>query len=250
MARVTELRIRADWGLVKVAYLPALAAGMGASKFFWPLILFSFRIAPCGLCVLLSRWGNHVEEWMRCKPLFQITDFGLRYEDGGAPAEYDWSDIVGIVMHRRNTIPPWRTNGSTEITPPFWLSISVRGEPPRLIGSQDGYLDRERYLEHYSDMTGELIEAAAPTQDNEEVGLSTEGYIDRSRYLGPATDDCDSSTKNEGDGDITTICVWPRQVVGGLFSLVRFARELQLHLIERSERGEIPSLLPPKGIRA
>ena len=243
MARVRELRIRADWGLVRIAYLPAIAAGMGISKFLWPLLLFTFRIAPCGLCILLSRWGNHVEEWMNCKPLLQITDNGLRYEDGGAAVEYDWSDIVGIILHRRNSIPPWRTGGSTEITPPLWLSINVRSERARPVGSQEGYLDRTRYLEHYSETTGELFETAAPNPGIEDLDLSNDGYVDRSRYLGPA--------KEEGtDEKVTTICIWPRQVVGGLFSLTRFARELQRNLIERSEWGEIPSLLPSKGNRA
>lgn len=43
-----------------------------------------------------------------------------------------------------------------------------------------------------------------------------------------------------------TISIWPRQVVGGLPSLVRFAKELQRRLVLVSARGEIPSLLPAK----
>ena len=44
--------------------------------------------------------------------------------------------------------------------------------------------------------------------------------------------------------DLRTICVWPRQVRGGLFSLMRFAKELQLQLLERADRGEIRRLMP------
>jgi hypothetical protein len=82
-----------------------------------------------------------------------------------------------IALHRRSSIPLWRTNGSLEIgTPRFWLEISVRQR-----GNQ-----------------------------------------------------------------VRRICVWPRQVVGGLFSLMRFARELQRKLIAVADGGGIPSLLPRK----
>ena len=81
-------------------------------------------------------------------------------------------------MHRRSTIPFWRTDGRVKTgTPPFWLAITLR-EPAK---------DLHR-----------------------------------------------------------TICIWPRQVVGGLFSLMRFAKELQRHLVERADRGEIPRLMPEK----
>ena len=169
MARVRELRIRADWQVVRFVYLPAIAVG-----------LTPFHL--CSLCIFCSRWGHHIEEWIGRKPLFRITEAGLRYEDGGTPIEYGWPTITGIVLHRRNTIQFWKTDGDIGIASPrFWLAISMY-----------------------------------------------------------------EATK----GETHTICIWPRQVVGGLFSLARFARELQSHLIERSERGEIPSLLPSKGNRA
>lgn len=44
-----------------------------------------------------------------------------------------------------------------------------------------------------------------------------------------------------------TICVWPRQVVGGLPALYRFARALQAALVQAAARGEAPSRLPDKG---
>jgi len=164
MARVTELRVRGDWQLIRFVYLPAAAVG---------LVPFE----PCALCIFCCWWGHHIEEWARRKPLLRITDDGLRYEDGGKPVRYQWRDITGIALHRRNTIPLWRTNGSLEIgTPRFWLAISVR---------------------------------------------------------------------QHGD-QVRTICVWPRQVVGGLFSLMRFARELQRSLIAVADRGEIPLLLSRK----
>lgn len=237
MVSVTELRIRPDWGFVKFAYLPALAGGMVATKYLWPALLLSFRIAPCGLCVLLARWGHHVEEWLNCKPLLQITETGLRCEDGGPATEYEWDAIVGIAMCRRNDIPPWRTNGSVALGPPFWLAITVRGEP--LTNCNRGYLDRERYLtSHHSTSSTSRNDRALAAEDASL--FSTDGYIDRGasfgqRANGPADED-----------NLRTICVWPRQVTGGLFSLMRFAKELQAQLLERAERGEIPSLLPEK----
>jgi hypothetical protein len=164
MARVTELQVRGDWQLIRFFYLPAAAVG---------LVPFE----PCALCIFCFWWGHHLEEWARSKPLFRITDDGLRYEDGGKPVRYHWCDITMIALHRRSSIPLWRTNGSLEIgTPRFWLEISVRQR-----GNQ-----------------------------------------------------------------VRRICVWPRQVVGGLFSLTRFARELQRKLIAVADGGGIPSLLPRK----
>ena len=244
MAGVTELRVRADWGFVKFAYLPALVAGIAASKYLVPAVAMSVRAAPCAICVLFSRWAHHLEEWYNCKPLLRITDTGLRYEDGGEALEYDWGDVLGVIMHRRNTIPPWRTNGSVAITPPFWLSITVRGEPRR---TSDGYVDRSRYLEHYSNVTAETVPSERRVGEAPAITISSEGYIDRSRYLD--SDSSNSSATGTGDGeDVRTICVWPRQVVGGLFSLMRFAKELQRHLLERADSGEIPMLIDrPKG---
>lgn len=169
MGRVTELRVRADWQFIRFVYLPTLGLG-----------LLPFQ--PCAICVFCSWWGHHLEEWARRKPLFQITDSGLRYEDGGKSIEYAWSDIQGIALLRKNDIPFWRTDGSTELGEPrFWLSITVR-----------------------------------------ERG------------------------KKAGQEAMRTICVWPRQVVGGLLSLMRFGKTLQQRLINVSAQGEIPSLLPKK----
>jgi hypothetical protein len=167
MGRVTELRVRNDWQVVRFIYLPAVAVGLTPFN-------------PCALCVFCWWWGHHLEEWVSRKNLFHITDSGLHYEDGGKPMHFGWSDIEAISLHRRTGSPPlWRTDGDIKTgKPPFWLSITVRG----------------------------------PTQ---QAG-------DQSR----------------------TICVWPRQVKGGLFSLMRFARELQAQLIERADRGEIRRLLP------
>lgn len=164
MARLTELRIRGDWQLIRFVYLPAAAVGLTP-------------LEPFALCIFCRWWGHHIEEWASRKPLFRITDGGLRYEDGGKPIEYRWADITAVVLRRRNTIPLWRTNGSWEVaTPRFWLAISVR---------------------------------------------------------------------QKGD-QVRTICIWPRQVVGGLLSLMRFGKALQAHLITVADRGDIPSLLPPQ----
>jgi hypothetical protein len=243
MSRVTELRIRADWGLVKFAYLPVLAAGIASSKYLWPVALFSFRVAPCGICILLSRWGHHIEEWFNRKPLLRLTDYGFQHEDGGEPVEYAWSDVLVVSVHRRNTIPPWRTNGSTEITPPYWLSITVReGSQPRSM--DEGYIDRDRYLPSHASMLGEAQNR--PRDAADEIELSGQGYVDRSTFS--AVTVIDSSLA--ADENIRTICVWPRQVVGGLFSLMRFARELQRQLLERADRGEIPMLKAPPRARS
>ena len=166
MGRVTELRVRADWQFVRFVYLPA--AALGVTPFH-----------PCALCTFCWWWGNHLEEWLSRKSLFQITACGLRYEDGGTPVHYDWAEIEGIAVHRRSEIPFWRTNGEIKTgTPPFWLAINVR------------------------------------------------------------------KSGNRPENQSHTICVWPRQIKGGLLALMRFAKELQRHLIERADRGEIPRLLP------
>ena len=163
MARVTELHVRSDWQFIRFVYLPA--AGVGLT----PLHM-------CAICEFCIWWGHHVEEWVNRKPMFRITEDGIRYEDGSRPVTYRWQDIVGIALHRRGTVPFWRTGGEIKTgTPRFWLAISVLHAPK----------DQPR-----------------------------------------------------------TICIWPRQVVGGLSALVRFAKELQRELIQVSNRGDIPSLLP------
>ena len=156
-----ELRIRGDWQFVRLVYLPLAAIG-------------AVPIQLCAVCKLCAWWGHHLEEWVRRKRLFRITTQGLAYEDGGRPEQFVWSEIMGIALHRRNTIPIWRTNGSFGFTsPPFWLTITVKR----------GLDERE-------------------------------------------------------------ICVWPRQVVGGLPALFRFAKTLQTALRAAADRGETPSRLP------
>lgn len=169
MGGKTELRVRGDWQFVRFVYLPAAAVGMTP-------------LHPCALCTFCWWWGHHLEEWISRKAIFQITDAGLRYEDGGKPIHYRWSDIQGVVLHRRSPIPFWRTDGDVKTgKPPFWLAITLR--------------------------------EGGKSDDKEEP---------------------------------RTICVWPRQVVGGLYSLMRFAKELQRQLIERANHGEIPRLMPER----
>ena len=205
MGPVTELHVREDWGLVRLVYMPALAVGIFLSKWLPFLAFATIRFNPCFLCWLIARWGNHLEEYYKAKPLVKITDSGIVHEDGGEPVEYGWSDITAVSMHRRNIIPPWRTNGSTEITPPYWLAISVRNS------------DDE------------------PNDDSPGPGGS-ESYAERSRRPDGGTELDTVSTR--------TICLWPRQVVGGLSSLMRFAKELQRCLIAECEQGTIPCLIP------
>jgi hypothetical protein len=165
MARVTELHVRSDWEFIRFVYLPAAS-----------IALTPFHL--CAFCTFCNWWGQHVEEWVNRKPMFRITDDGIRYEDGSKPVTYRWADIAGIALHRRGTVPLWKTGGEIKTgTPRFWLAVTVLHAP---------------------------------------------GHQPR------------------------TICVWPRQVVGGLSSLVRFAKELQRRLVQVSDRGEIPSLLPSK----
>jgi hypothetical protein len=165
MARVTELRVRSDWQVIRFVYLPAASIGMT------PIHL-------CAVCIFCSWWGHHLEEWVNRKPMFRITNDGIRYEDGGKPVTYRWADISGIALHRRGTVPFWKTGGEIKTgTPRFWLELSVVQVP----------------------------------------GHQPRPY-----------------------------CVWPRQVVGGLWSLVRFAKEPQRQLVRVSNHGEIPSLLPRK----
>lgn len=203
MERVTELRVRADWGIIRLIYLPLLVVGLAAIRVLPWVAVISIRAWPCGICMLLARWFNHLDESISGKPILQITGRGITYEDGGEPTEYGWAEIIGVVMHRRNNIPPWRTDGSTEITPPFWLAISVR------------------------DSDYKQPEAAE---------LAGESYAERSRRP-------DDGWEIDAEGT-RTICIWPRQVVGGLFSLMRFAKELQRCLVELCERGEIDCMVP------
>ena len=77
-----------------------------------------------------------------------------------------------------------------------------------------------------------------PEQDGVEPGEVVARGPDRDR----------DARRPEGGAEIETeglraITVWPRQVVGGLFSLMRFAKELQRQLIRRADEGEIPLLL-------
>ena len=204
MRRVTELHVRGDWGLVRLIYVPALAVAFLMIKWLPFLAVASIRINPCFLCWLVSRWGNQVEEYYNAKPILKITDGGIVHEDGGEPTEYGWSEITSVVMHRRNNIPPWRTNGSTEVTPPYWLAISLRD----------------------------------PDYKADDGAVFSEGdsYAERSRRP-------DGGREIDTEG-ARTICIWPRQVVGGLFSLMRFAKELQRCLIAVCEQGTIPCLVP------
>lgn len=204
MGRVTELRVRADWGLVRFAYLPLLVAGLAAARFLPFVGVVLLRAAPCAVCYLMTRWVNHIEEWTGAKPILQITDQGLTCEDGEEAVEYGWSEIVGVVMHRRNPVPLWRTGGALEIAPPYWLSVSVRDSDYQ---SDDGAVFEE-----------------------------TSRYVDRRRRP-------EGADEAEAEG-VRSIILWPRQVRGGLFSLMRFAKELQLQLLDRAHRGEIPRLLP------
>jgi hypothetical protein len=205
MGRVTELRVRADWGFIRFAYLPLLVAGLAVARFLPWVAVVTVRAAPCAICYLLVRWGNHIEESIGCKPILQITQNGLAYEDGGELIEYGWGEITGVVMHRRNNIPPWRTDGSTEIAPPYWLAISVRDPDFKV---DDGAVYKEG-----------------------------DSYAERSRRP-------DGGREIDTEG-LRVITIWPRQVVGGLFSLMRFARELQGRLLEICAQGTIPCLIPP-----
>ena len=204
MGRVTELRVRADWGFIRFAYLPLLVAALAIIRVLPWVALISVRLVPCGICMLLARWANHIDESIGGKPILQINDRGIVYEDGGEPTEYSWSEITGVVMPRRNNIPPWRTDGSTEITPPYWLAISV--------------LD--------------------PDYKRDDGAVFSEGnsYAERSRRP-------DGGREIDTEGT-RTICIWPRQVVGGLFSLMRFAKELQRCLITVCNQGTIECLMP------
>ncbi|HEX6740631.1 MAG TPA: hypothetical protein VF079_02400, partial [Sphingomicrobium sp.] len=143
-------------------------------------------------------------EWLNGKPLLRIAPDGLEHEDGGEAEFIPWSEVLGVALCRRNPIPPWRTNGSIEIAPPFWLTIAVRDHSERP-DDEDG---------------------------------KTRGYV--------VPYDVDESTAAEVP--TRALCFWPRQVKGGLWSLVRFARELQGNLIAASERNEIPNLRPAEEV--
>ena len=204
MGRVTELHVREDWGLVRLIYVPALALALSMSRWLPFLAVVTIRINPCFLCWLVSRWGHQIEEYYNAKPLLRLTENGVVYEDGCAPVEYGWADISGVVMFRRNNIPPWRTDGSTEIAPPYWLAVSVRDPNYK---KDDGAAFREG-----------------------------DSYAERSRRP-------EGGAEIEMEG-VRAITIWPRQVVGGLFSLMRFAKELQRQLVLRANEGQIPLLLP------
>lgn len=194
MGPVTELKVRTDWAIVRLAYLPLLGCGLWFSKLLIPFALVSLRINLCGICVVFNRWVEHAAEGANATPLLQITDFGLQYENGGEPDAYDWKDIYGVTLHRRNRIPPWKTGGSVVVTPPFWLTVTVRDLNPAKV---------ERPAER--------------------------GYVVP----------FDEVLANDDDEPAIAICVWPRQIRGGLFSLVRFAKALQVELVRRARDGEI-----------
>ena len=165
MRRVTGLRVRGDWQLVRIVYLPAAAIGLTP-------------IHPCALCEFCRWWGHHLEEWISRKSLFEISDAGLRYEDGGKHIEFGWSDIEAVALHRRSTIPFWRTDGRVKTgTPPF-----VAGDYP---------------------------------------SRTRQGY---------APDDLHLAATGRG---------W-------LVFADALCEELQRHLVERADRGEIPRLMPEK----
>ena len=135
----------------------------------------------------------------------EMTDLAGRAKEGKLqPNEYQGGTASLSNMHRRNNIPPWRTDGSTEITPPYWLAISV--------------LD--------------------PDYKRDDGAVFSEGnsYAERSRRP-------DGGREIDTEGT-RTICIWPRQVVGGLFSLMRFAKELQRCLITVCNQGTIECLMP------
>lgn len=204
MGQVTELKVRHDWALVRFAYLPLIGAGLWFSKLLFPVAVMSMRINACFVCALLYRWSEHIEEGLQSKPLLQLADFGLLYENGGEPDAYDWKDIYGVTLHRRNRIPPWKTGGSVVVTPPYWLTVTVRDlDPP----------DHEKPAER--------------------------GYVVP----------FDEDPMLDDDEPAVAICVWPRQVRGGLFSLVRFAKMLQLELVRRARDGEIPDRGAGSGAR-
>jgi len=207
---VTELHVRADWSFIRFAYLPLIVAGLTATRLLPIGAAISFRVAPCGMCSLLRRWGNHIEEAVRRKPILKLVDGGISYEDGDEAILYALNEIAGVTMHRRNDIPPWRTNGSLEIAPPFWLSITVR---------DDDFVP----------------------VDNRSARLRN-SYAERSRRT--AEDDAADKI------GYRTIVIWPRQIIGGLFAMMRFAHELQRRLILAAEAGEIPLLLPEASTEA
>lgn len=162
MKRIAQLHVRSDWGFIKFAYLPLVVAGAVASKLLWPALAVSFRCAPCGICALFARWTNHIEEWVNVKPVLAVTDYGLLHEDGGEPCEYSWEEILAISLHRRNDIPPWRTNGSAELGPPFWLAITVRD--PNLQPQQDVEEGYTRPYDWDGNLAGTITITAWPRQ--------------------------------------------------------------------------------------
>jgi hypothetical protein len=123
---VTSLYVRTDWGLARIVYVPALFLTVAAITFVPALAAVKFKISIgfCGLCSFMKHWGHRAEEWINAKPLLEICNEGLAYEDGGKRVVYPFQSISGLAMQRR--IRPDKTNGHLGFNPPVWLTLKIK----------------------------------------------------------------------------------------------------------------------------
>lgn len=138
---VTSLYVRTDWGFVRILYIPALYLTIAAFKFIPALAAVKFKVSVglCGLYSIFKHWGHRAEEWINAKPLFEICNDGLAYEDGGERVVFPFQSIKGIAMQRR--IRPDKTNGHLSINPPVWLTLKIEN-PDREKPNKTDFLGR------------------------------------------------------------------------------------------------------------
>ena len=122
---VTSLYVRTDWGFIRIIYVPALFLTVAAITFLPALAAVKFKISIGlgGLCSFMKHWGHRAEEWINAKPLLEICNEGLAYEDGAKRVIYPFKSIRGIAIQRR--IRPDKTNGHSVFNPPVWLTLKI-----------------------------------------------------------------------------------------------------------------------------
>ena len=93
MGRVTELRVRADWGFIRFAYLPLLVAALAIIRVLPWVALISVRLVPCGICMLHWEagmretdgiWASHWYDTVAASTGFGSPDRGSIELDGEA----------------------------------------------------------------------------------------------------------------------------------------------------------------------
>jgi hypothetical protein len=94
------IHLRADWAVVRIAYVPALLLAMLA-LFLLPAVKLRIGIGLCGCCAFWRQWTHRIEECWSGKPILHYSSVGVRHEDGGDATLIAWADVIHIGFHRR-----------------------------------------------------------------------------------------------------------------------------------------------------